>query len=271
MENSKFTKIHTLIVLIFLSLLGITSIVFLILNSALEWKWDNLWLFVLAIGGAILLFVGVNMFYSLLQNKARKLSVKEMTLIALQSSITIILYYFVKFNLPFFPPWLDIQVSEIPALITGFAYGPYAGFLVILVRFIVKLPATITAGVGELADLILSSCLVITASLIYAKKRNLKGALIGTIIGIIASTILSIFVNWLILIPAYVNIAHFPLEALANMMNYIPSLTVTIDNFMLVYIFVGVIPFNLFRYILVAILTFILYKKTHSILKRLAK
>jgi hypothetical protein len=46
---------------------------------------------------------------------------------------------------------------------------------------------------------------------------------------------------------------------------------VTADNFMLTYIIFGVIPFNIFRYILVVIVTFVLYKKTHIVLKRLAK
>ena len=271
MENSKLGKYQAIIISSLLLLLGLTSVVLVILESLLKWEWQSVWVFIIAIAGAIALFVGINMLYTTLSKKVRKLSVKEMTMIALQSSITVILYYFVKFNLPFFPPWLDIQISEVPALITGFAYGPYAGFLVILIRFIIKLPATITAGVGELADLILSGCLVIVSSLIYRKNRTLKGALLGTIFGIAISTVLSVFVNWLILIPAYINIAHFPLSALAGMMNYIPSLTVTEDNFMLVYILVGVIPFNLFRYFIVALVTFLLYKKTHILLKRLTK
>ena len=272
MENSKLGKYQTILISsILLLLLGLSSVILVILESVLKWEWSSVWVFVIAIAGAITLFVGINMVYTTFFHKVRKLTVKEMTMIALQSSITVILYYFVKFNLPFFPPWLDIQVSEVPALITGFAYGPYAGFLVILIRFIIKLPATITAGVGELADLILSGCLVVVSSLIYRKNRTLKGALTGTLIGILASTILSVFVNWLVLIPAYVNIAKFPLPALVGMMNYIPSLTVTEDNFMLVYIFIGVIPFNIFRYFIVALVTFLLYKKTHVLLKRLTK
>ena len=191
------------------------------------------------------------------------------------SSISVILYYFIKTPIPFFPPWLDLQVSEIPALITGFAYGPYAGVLVIFVRFIIKLPATMTAGVGELADLILSATLVLVSSIIYARNRTIKGALKGTIIGVVSCTILSVFVNWFILIPAYISIAHFPLPALVGMLNgevnKLLSVTITESNFMLYYLLVGVLPFNLLRYIVVAVLTFLLYKRTHKILKRLAK
>lgn len=272
MENSKFGKVYQIIIGALLVLLGIAAATTIVVVELNKLEWDQTLQLVIGIFGAICLFVGINLLYKLITKTERKLTIKEMTLIALQSAITIILYQFVKFNIPFFPPWLDIQVSEVPAMITGFAYGPYAGFLVVLVRFIVKLPMTITAGVGEFADLILSSCVVIISSYIYSKKRSLKGALVGTIIAVSISTFLSIFVNWLILIPAYVNIGNIPLVALVGMMNkYFMIYEVTADNFMLTYIIFGVIPFNIFRYILVVIVTFVLYKKTHIVLKRLAK
>ena len=220
--------------------------------------------------GSIAIFVGLCFLYSLVAKVEHKLTTKQMTLIAIMSAITVILYFFVKFNLPFFPPWLDIQVSELPALITGFAYGPYAGCLVILIRFLVKLPQTITAGVGEFADLILGVVLVIITSLIYKKHKTIKGALVGTALGVGVCTVLACVLNWLVLIPAYIELAKFPLDALVGMMNYIPGITVTADNFMLVYIFIGVLPFNLLRYLIVGLLTFLLYKKTHIVLSKLA-
>jgi len=231
--------------------------------------------YVFNILGAIVLFTGIGFFYSAFKTEGKKLSVKQMTLVGVMSSISVILYYFIKTPIPFFPPWLDLQVSEIPALITGFAYGPYAGVLVIFVRFIIKLPATMTAGVGELADLILSATLVLISSIVYSKRRTIKGALTGTIIGVCSCTILSIFVNWFILIPAYINIAEFPLPALVNMLNTevqkLLDVTITESNFMFYYLVVGVLPFNFIRYVVVAVLTFLLYKRTHLILKRLAK
>lgn len=268
MENSKFRKGYKIALSALLIVLGT---VLILLAYFLGDSWQKALNYLCNIFGAALLLVGLFFGYSAWSRSEKKLNVKQMTLIAVQSSITVVLYYFVKFNLPFFPPWLDIQVSEIPALITGFAYGPYAGCLVILIRFIIKLPATITAGVGELADLVLGVTLVGISSTIYGRKRNIKGALIGTLIGVAASTVLAMFVNWLVLIPAYIYLANFPLSALVGMMNYIPNFTVTESNFMWVYIFIGVLPFNLFRYILVGALTFLLYKKTHFLLDRLAK
>lgn len=265
---------YEIIIGILLVILGIGSaITAYILNfgknafSKGEW-----YIYLLYILGAVFIFIGACLLYrdyEIRKDVSNKINVRQMTLIAFQASITIILYYYAKFNLPFFPGWLDIQVSEIPALITSFIYGPGAGAMVIFIRFLVKLPGTMTVGVGEFADLILGLSLVLISGIIYKKKHTFKGALLGLGIGVIVSTFLACILNWLVLIPAYINIAGFKIEQLIGMMSYIPS--VTKDNFMLIYIFVGVLPFNLFRYVIVLALTIILYKKTHVVFDKIAR
>lgn len=263
----KNNKIRNLIIFALLVLVGLTGIILpLIFKESIS----KFLLYFFTILGSIAVFVGLFGIYKLYV-KVKPLSVKQISLIGVMSALTVILYYFVKFNLPFFPPWLDIQVSEIPALITGFAYGPYAGSMVILVRFFIKLPTTITAGVGELADLILSLTLVIISSSIYKKHRKLKGAFVSMGIATLAALVVACIINWLVLIPAYIYIAGFKLEALVGMLNSYLPFEVTNANFMLVYIFVGALPFNLFRFILVFIFTFSLYKVTHRLLNKLSK
>ena len=271
-KGPRLTKTLRIILCVVALLLGITAVVLAaVFQKDLHAANLDAVTYVVNIFGSIAIFVGLCFLYSLVAKVEHKLTTKQMTLIAIMSAITVILYFFVKFKLPIFPPWLDIQVSELPALITGFAYGPYAGCLVILIRFLVKLPQTMTAGVGEFADLILGIVLVVLTSLIYKKHKTIKGALAGTAIGVGVCTVLACVLNWLVLIPAYIKFSgYLTLEDLIEMMNYIPNITVTADNFMLVYIFVGVLPFNLFRYLIVGLLTFLLYKKTHIVLSKLA-
>ena len=88
-------------------------------------------------------------------------------------------------------------------------------------------------------------------------------------LGIIASTVLACFLNYLVLIPAYIYIAGFSKEVLVKSLSYISF--VNESNFMLCYIFIGVLPFNIFRYIIVFALTFILYKKTHLLIEKITK
>ena len=45
---------------------------------------------------------------------------------------------------------------------------------------------------------------------------------------------------------------------------------VTDNNFMVYYIFTGVLPFNLFRYVLVFIISLIIYKRIHKLIIRYA-
>lgn len=198
-----------------------------------------------------------------------KMNVKKMTIIASLSAITILLYYVAKFNLPFFPGWLDIQISEVPAIIAGFIYGPVSGILIILIRFFIKVPASITFGVGELADLLLGVSIVLITSLIYRRHRTLKGALMASLIGIVVCTILACLSNYLILIPAYVNLAGYSLDKLSLMLKYMGD--VTAANFMVYYIFLGVLPFNLFRYLIVFIIVFLIYKKAHLLFDKISQ
>ena len=270
MENSKLSKPIKLTLAIGAFLIGVCLIVLAFFVKKHLSNWGMLGIMIPA---CILIFISINMVYLLFQrNNARhKLSTREISLIGIQSALTVILYYIASYipPVPFFPSWLSLgNISELPALITTFAYGPYAGSIVILIRFIIKLPGTFTAGVGELADLILGLVLVIVSGMIYERKHTLKGAIIGLAISMGACTIIACVLNWSVLIPAYIYFAGFTKEALAGMLSYMGN--VTPQNFMLYYIFIGVLPFNIMRYVIVFVLTLFLYKRTHMLLKKLA-
>ena len=72
MENSKLGKYQTILISSILLLLGLASVVLVSLESVLKWEWMNVWVFVLAIVGAIALFVGINMIYTTFFHKVRK-------------------------------------------------------------------------------------------------------------------------------------------------------------------------------------------------------
>ncbi len=229
------------------------------------------YIYLLEIGGAIIFLASFGNLYTYLQEKynLRKMNVKQMAVIAVFGALSVILYYFGKFNLPFFPSWLDVQFSDVPALLVSFMYGPISGILVIVVRFFCKLPGTSTVGVGEFADVLIGVTLCLVAGLIYKKHKSIKGALCAMGIGMAAATVMATVANWLVLIPAYKGIAGFPQVALTGAMDTIISGgngVVTDANFMAYYLFVGVVPFNLFRYSLVFVITLILYKRLHMLI-----
>ena len=63
-----------------------------------------------------------------------KISAAYVAKLALLTALAFALYL-AKFNLPFmFPSFLEVQFSELPALLAGFSMGPVAGGLVIVLK-----------------------------------------------------------------------------------------------------------------------------------------
>lgn len=80
---------------------------------------------------------------------------------------------FIEFPIPIFPAFLKLDLSDIPALIGGFAISPIAGVLIQLIKNLLHLiTKTSTGGVGELGNFIVGAAYVFTASHIYKKHHN---------------------------------------------------------------------------------------------------
>ena len=187
---------------------------------------------------------------------------------AVFAAISIILYTVpgLKFSLPIFPSFLEIHLDEIPAFIAGFAYGPLSGFLVILVKTIVKLPITGTAGVGELADFIYSSVFVIPAAIIYKKHRTLKGALASLGIATVIQVITASFVTTFVMLDAYSVLYHLPKAVILNMCK---AINPAVDNLGFKFLLMVALPFNALKDVIVVIITCILYKRLRLLFKRI--
>lgn len=188
--------------------------------------------------------------------------------IAMYTALSFVLYAFVKFPLPFaFPGFLDIQISELPALIAGFSMGPVSGCLVIVLKCLLKFPLSTTQFVGEATDILLGICFVLPSSLIYNCRKNKKNAAIGLVAGSIIVTLAAIIVNRFISIPFYVTVMFGgSYEPIINMLKPLYK-TVTRENLYAWYLGVGVLPFNILRCIIVSVVTFLLYPRLKRPLK----
>lgn len=65
-----------------------------------------------------------------------------------------------EFPLPLLPAFLKIDLSEIPVLLGTFALGPLAGLAIELVKNLLHLTISSTAGIGELANFLVGSAFV---------------------------------------------------------------------------------------------------------------
>ena len=118
--------------------------------------------------------------------KTKKLNVKKIALIGMLGALGGLLML-IKTPLPFMPPFMDFDLAALPEIIGGFALGPVAAVLIVIVKLIVKLAilGTSTAFVGELSNFIVSVAYVLPAVLIYDHHKEKKSALQGMIIGTI--------------------------------------------------------------------------------------
>lgn len=180
--------------------------------------------------------------------------------IAVLTAISYILYMFVKFPIAvLFPSFLEIQISDLPALLGGFSMGPIAGCAIVVIKCLLKMPFTHTGTVGEIGDIIIGIAFILPASLIYRRHKNKKGAFIGLIFGTISCTIFAVIANRFLLIPFYINIFPNGWDDLINMVNGLYS-GITIDTFYGYYLGFGIVPFNILRCALTGVLTFLVYK-----------
>lgn len=178
------------------------------------------------------------------------------------AAMAVILYYIEIPIVAFY----KLDLSTLPAILAGFAMGPAQGAAVVIVKNLVHMLGTSTACVGELADIIMSSCFVVPAGLIYRGGKNRKSALLGMTAGTVMMTIAGVLVNYLILIPAYQTLMNLPLEAIVGMGAAVWSYT---DNTVKLVVFITG-PFNILKGFVLSLVTYLIYKRVSPLLHQRA-
>ncbi len=168
---------------------------------------------------------------------------------------------FISISVPFMPPFIKLDVSELPAILASFALGPWYAVAVALVKNLVNLPFTTTGGIGELSNFLISSMFVVPAGIIYKHHKNRTGAYIGAVTGSISAAILSIFTNYYIVYPVYAKL--MPIE---NIIKAYQAINGNVQNLWQAILWFN-FPFTFLKCMLSVIITFIIYKKISPLLK----
>ena len=74
--------------------------------------------------------------------------------------------------------------------------GPLSGTVICLIKNLLHLPMSSTGGVGELSNFILGAMFVIPAGLFYKKRKGRKSALIGSLVGAVLMSVVSVASNY---------------------------------------------------------------------------
>ena len=195
-----------------------------------------------------------------IQKKSSIQNVRTLTMTAVLSAIAFVLAFF-EFPVPLSPSFARMDLSDLPALIGAFAYGPAAGILIELVKNALQLLTSSTGGIGELANFIMGSSFVAAAGLIYKFHKTKKTVMIACLTASVMMGIVAALVNYFILLPVFE--AFMPLDQLiASFGKFIPFIKTKLDV-----VLFNAFPFNLLKGIGISIVTMLLYKRLTPILK----
>lgn len=169
-------------------------------------------------------------------------STRQLVTMALLCAIGVLLS-FVEFPLLPGVTWLKYDASAMPALVCGFAYGPGAGLAVGVVGAIIHgiLMADFT---GALMNILVVIGFVAPAALVYGRQRTFRGAMAGLALSVVGVIVMAIVGN-LLLTPSWLGV---PLDAVVALI--IPVL----------------IPFNLAKALINAVLTLVVYKSVSNLI-----
>ena len=170
-----------------------------------------------------------------------------MAMLAAISFAVLLLAHLVPF-FSFIPalPFLKYDPKDVIIAMGGFLLGPLEALAIsIVVSLIEMLTISSTGPIGLLMNVLSTAAFACTAALVYRKKHDMGGAVLGLICGVVCMTVVMLLWNWLIT-PLYM---HVPRAVIVT------------------YMLPGFLPFNLVKAGANMALTLILYKPVSKALR----
>ena len=174
----------------------------------------------------------------------RPASVRKMVLMAMLAALSYMIVAYIRIPVVLF---LKYEPKDVIITIGGFLMGPMASFLISLVVSLVEMVTVSDTGpIGALMNLISTCSFACTAALIYKKRHDIQGAVLGLLAGGVTMIAVMLLWNWLIT-PLYMGV---PRETVEQML--VPAF----------------LPFNALKAGLNSALVLGLYKPLTSALRR---
>ncbi|MEE0943831.1 MAG: ECF transporter S component [Clostridia bacterium] len=143
--------------------------------------------------------------------------------------------------------FLEIEISDLPALIMALALGPVAGVFTEFIKNLLHSTMTSTGFVGEVANFVMNGTLCAVAGFIYKQNKSRRGAVIALVVATFAMAIAGVFANLFIMLPLYMPTA--PFDTKLNLVLF------------------TILPFNIVRGLALSLITFLIYKRISPIIK----
>ncbi|NLW89519.1 MAG: ECF transporter S component [Clostridiaceae bacterium] len=180
---------------------------------------------------------------------------RKLAVLGILTAMSALLMY-LEVSLPLMPAFLKFDLSELPVMIGAFAYGPVSAIAIELVKNLIHLPNSSTAGVGQLANFAAGVLFAGSAGLVYRFIKTRKGAVLSLIIGTLVMTFGTSFLNYFVFLYLYGLWAGIPMETIVGMATEMNPKVADRETLILW----AFVPFNLFKGAVISALTYIVYK-----------
>jgi len=158
---------------------------------------------------------------------------------------------FLNFPLPTFPSFLNVDFSDVPALLAALTFGPMAAILVELFKNMIDYFITGSetgVPVGHISNFVAGIIFVLTTYYIFKLIKSKLGLTIGLIGGTAMMAIIMSVLNYYVFLPAF------------NFFLNIPAMSAPETLKMVVY---AILPFNILKGLIVTTIFMLLYTRIH--------
>ncbi|WP_058991152.1 ECF transporter S component [Anaerococcus rubeinfantis] len=186
---------------------------------------------------------------------------RNLVKVGILAAMSFILMFF-QFPIPVAPPFMKVDLADVPALIGGFSMGPVYGILIQLIKNILNLSKTSTYGVGEVSNFVVGGLFVFVSASIYKRNKTKKNATIAMICGVLVMSLAATLSNAFVIFPLYGKAMGVDMGAFVAMANKTNAL---VKSYFTMMIF-AIVPFNLIKGFIEILVTKLLYKHVSGIL-----
>lgn len=154
-------------------------------------------------------------------------------------------------EIPLFPaaPFLKLDLASVPTMLCGYMTGGVGALIVEGVKqLLIFLTHSDTAGVGQIANFIMTAAFVLPPALLYRVRKGKAWVVIGMVIGSLAQIAAAMLCNRFITFPLYVGDAAA--ATFASLWYY-------------------VLAFNGIKTVATSAITFLVYKRLGSLIDRM--
>ncbi len=178
-------------------------------------------------------------------NLKKRFSAKR---IALMAAFVALAYVVSLLDFPIFPavPFLKLDFGNVFILLIAFLLGPIEGVIVCALKEGLRIFGSSSGGIGELANMLMTTSFILLPSIVYQWKKGLKVVVPTLVLACCIGTVTALIVNRFITFPLYMKGA---------------AASVFQESFWFI------LAFNLIKTAAISVLTLLLYKRLSNFLK----